>query len=78
MWDHRSCSSSKGLLTGKYIQKNNIGTRDHRTFIRHGESFDKGETFSGVPICWTRSAVKTQESFPKMSFSYGTALISHV
>jgi len=36
------------LLTGKF-QANSIFTPDdHRNFNRHGESFDVGETFSGV------------------------------
>ncbi|HOI85386.1 MAG TPA: aldo/keto reductase [Acholeplasmataceae bacterium] len=40
---------ASGLLTGKYTKDTTFGPHDHRTFNRHGESFDKGETFSGVP-----------------------------
>ena len=40
---------ASGLLTGKYTKDTTFGPNDHRTFNRHGEAFDKGETFSGVP-----------------------------
>lgn len=39
---------ASGLLTGKYTVSTTFGPADHRTFNRHGEAFDKGETFSGV------------------------------
>ena len=39
---------ASGLLTGKYRKDTQFGPNDHRTFNRNGESFDKGETFSGV------------------------------
>ncbi len=39
---------ASGLLTGKYHEKTSFNPNDHRTFNRHGEAFDKGETFSGV------------------------------
>ncbi len=39
---------ASGLLTGKYTKDTIFGAKDHRTFNRNGESFDKGETFSGV------------------------------
>ena len=39
---------ASGLLTGKYTKDTKFGAKDHRTYNRHGESFDKGETFSGV------------------------------
>lgn len=39
---------ASGLLTGKYTKDTTFGKDDHRTFNRDGESFDKGETFSGV------------------------------
>lgn len=39
---------ASGLLTGKYTKETTFGKNDHRTFNRNGESFDKGETFSGV------------------------------
>lgn len=39
---------ASGLLTGKLTSDSHFATDDHRTFNRHGESFDRGETFSGV------------------------------
>ncbi|WP_432057496.1 aldo/keto reductase [Streptomyces sp. bgisy022] len=39
---------ASGLLSGKYTQDTVFPENDHRTFNRHGESFDQGETFSGV------------------------------
>jgi aryl-alcohol dehydrogenase-like predicted oxidoreductase len=40
---------ASGLLTGKLRKDSTFAADDHRTFNRHGEMFDKGETFSGVP-----------------------------
>ncbi len=40
---------ASGILTGKFTRDTAFGPKDHRTFNRNGESFDKGETFSGVP-----------------------------
>jgi aryl-alcohol dehydrogenase-like predicted oxidoreductase len=39
---------ASGLLTGKFRQDSTFPVADHRNFNRHGESFDVGETFSGV------------------------------
>lgn len=39
---------ASGLLTGRYNKNTTFGAKDHRTYNRNGESFDKGETFSGV------------------------------
>lgn len=39
---------ASGLLTGKMSRSTTFGADDHRSFNRHGESFDRGETFSGV------------------------------
>lgn len=39
---------ASGLLTGKLGPKSSFDADDHRAFNRHGESFDRGETFSGV------------------------------
>ncbi|MFC4466351.1 aldo/keto reductase [Streptomyces xiangluensis] len=39
---------ASGLLSGKYTKDTVFPPDDHRTFNRHGESFDQGETFSGV------------------------------
>jgi Predicted oxidoreductases (related to aryl-alcohol dehydrogenases) len=39
---------SSGMLTGKMSKRSNFEKDDHRSFNRHGEAFDRGETFSGV------------------------------
>jgi len=39
---------SSGMLTGKLNSQSAFPTDDHRNFNRHGEAFDRGETFSGV------------------------------
>jgi len=39
---------ASGLLTGKLTAKSTFEADDHRAFNRHGEDFDRGETFSGV------------------------------
>jgi aryl-alcohol dehydrogenase-like predicted oxidoreductase len=39
---------SSGMLTGKLTRDSKFSPDDHRSFNRHGESFDRGETFSGV------------------------------
>jgi aryl-alcohol dehydrogenase-like predicted oxidoreductase len=39
---------ASGLLTGKFTSSTTFPADDHRSFNRHGEAFDVGETFSGV------------------------------
>ena len=39
---------ASGLLTGKMKPSTTFEADDHRAFNRHGESFDRGETFAGV------------------------------
>jgi aryl-alcohol dehydrogenase-like predicted oxidoreductase len=39
---------ASGLLSGKYTKDTVFAENDHRTYNRHGEAFDQGETFSGV------------------------------
>src|SRR5882724_6381233 len=39
---------ASGMLTGKLTAQSQFAADDHRTFNRHGEAFDRGETFSGV------------------------------
>jgi aryl-alcohol dehydrogenase-like predicted oxidoreductase len=41
---------ASGLLTGKLDARSQFAPTDHRSFNRHGEAFDQGETFSGVPL----------------------------
>jgi aryl-alcohol dehydrogenase-like predicted oxidoreductase len=39
---------ASGMLTGKLTAASAFSADDHRAFNRHGEAFDRGETFSGV------------------------------
>jgi aryl-alcohol dehydrogenase-like predicted oxidoreductase len=39
---------ASGLLSGRYDEHTTFAADDHRTYNRHGEAFDVGETFSGV------------------------------
>lgn len=39
---------ASGMLTGKLRPDSTFASDDHREFNRHGEAFDRGETFSGV------------------------------
>ena len=39
---------ASGLLSGKITRESKFAKDDHRNFNRHGEAFDRGETFSGV------------------------------
>jgi aryl-alcohol dehydrogenase-like predicted oxidoreductase len=41
---------ASGLLSGKITRETHFARDDHRNFNRHGESFDVGETFAGVPF----------------------------
>lgn len=41
---------ASGLLSGKFDKNSAFAEDDHRQFNRHGEAFDVGETFAGVPF----------------------------
>lgn len=41
---------ASGLLSGKITASTQFAAEDHRNFNRHGEAFDVGETFAGVPL----------------------------
>ena len=41
---------ASGLLSGKITAETKFAADDHRLFNRHGEAFDVGETFGGVPF----------------------------
>jgi aryl-alcohol dehydrogenase-like predicted oxidoreductase len=41
---------ASGLLSGRYDESTTFAPDDHRAYNRHGEAFDVGETFSGVPF----------------------------
>jgi aryl-alcohol dehydrogenase-like predicted oxidoreductase len=46
------------LLTGKFQANSIFAPDDHCNFNRHGESFDVGETFSGVDYDIVLAAVE--------------------
>ncbi len=62
---------SSGMLTGKFTKNYKFEEDDHRTFNRHGEAFDKGETFSGVDYELSLKAVDELKSIcpPKVSLT---------
>lgn len=47
---------ASGLLSGKYTKDTVFAADDHRSFNRHGEAFDQGETFSGIDYATGLSA----------------------
>lgn len=49
---------ASGLLTGKMTRDTKFERGDHRNYNRHGEAFDRGETFSGVDFETGLSAVE--------------------
>jgi aryl-alcohol dehydrogenase-like predicted oxidoreductase len=49
---------ASGLLSGRYDEHTTFAKDDHRTFNRQGESFDVGETFSGVDYATGLAAVR--------------------
>ncbi|HTX19024.1 MAG TPA: aldo/keto reductase [Bacteroidota bacterium] len=53
---------ASGLLTGKFSSASRFSPDDHRHFNRHGESFDRGETFSGVDFESSLEAVDELKS----------------
>jgi aryl-alcohol dehydrogenase-like predicted oxidoreductase len=40
---------ASGMLSGRYDRNTTFAADDHRNYNRHGDAFDVGETFSGVP-----------------------------
>ncbi len=49
---------ASGLLSGKISRDTAFAADDHRNFNRHGEAFDVGETFAGVPFDAALDAVE--------------------
>ena len=49
---------ASGLLTGKMSPQTTFAADDHRNYNRFGESFDRGETFSGVDYTTGLQAVE--------------------
>ena len=49
---------SSGLLAGKMTKATTFAADDHRNFNRHGQAFDRGETFSGIDYDLALDAVE--------------------
>jgi aryl-alcohol dehydrogenase-like predicted oxidoreductase len=49
---------ASGMLTGKMTPQTTFSADDHRNFNRYGQSFDVGETFSGVDYATGLQAVE--------------------
>ena len=62
---------ASGMLTGKLDAKSTFAADDHRNFNRHGESFDVGETFSGVDYNVGLEAVEEIRALLAPSVSMG-------
>ncbi|MDR1134267.1 MAG: aldo/keto reductase [Synergistaceae bacterium] len=61
---------ASGLLTGAYTKDTKFGDQDHRQYNREGQSFDKGETFSGVDFARGLEAVEElKKVFPDRPLS---------
>lgn len=54
---------ASGLLSGKMSNSSRFAADDHRAFNRHGEAFDRGETFSGVDYDTGLKAVEELRRF---------------
>jgi aryl-alcohol dehydrogenase-like predicted oxidoreductase len=66
---------ASGLLTGKYTRETVFAENDHRTYNRHGEAFDQGETFSGVDFATgLEAAAEFAELAPEGATPAQTAL----
>lgn len=61
---------ASGLLSGRYTAETVFGADDHRTYNRHGEAFDQGETFSGVDYA---TGVEAAAEFARLAPSGATS-----
>ena len=61
---------ASGLLSGRYSTSTTFADDDHRTFNRHGEAFDIGETFSGVDFA---TGVEAAQEFSRLVDAHGPA-----
>jgi len=59
---------ASGLLSGRYDHDTAFAADDHRTFNRHGEAFDVGETFSGVDF---DEGVEAAREFSALARAHG-------
>jgi aryl-alcohol dehydrogenase-like predicted oxidoreductase len=60
---------ASGLLSGKISRESKFEKDDHRNFNRHGEAFDRGETFSGVDFETGLRAVEELKSLAPKNVS---------
>jgi aryl-alcohol dehydrogenase-like predicted oxidoreductase len=64
---------ASGLLTGRFDESTTFPPDDHRSFNRHGEAFDVGETFAGVPyevgVAAAREVREIAGSLPTAAFA---------
>ncbi len=65
---------ASGLLSGKMTADRVFDPKDHRHFNKNGEVFDKGETFSGVPLGVGLQAVDELKSLFGSAALYQIAL----
>jgi aryl-alcohol dehydrogenase-like predicted oxidoreductase len=61
---------ASGLLSGRYTTQTTFPETDHRTYNRHGEAFDVGETFSGVDYA---TGVEAAQEFAQLVEELDTA-----
>ena len=54
---------ASGLLSGRYDETTTFAEDDHRSYNRHGEAFDVGETFSGVDY---PTGVRAAQAFSRL------------
>ena len=60
---------ASGLLSGRYSRDTSFAASDHRSYNRHGEAFDVGETFSGVDF---GTGVDAAQEFAALAPAGGT------
>lgn len=61
---------ASGLLSGRYDATTRFAPDDHRSYNRHGEAFDVGETFSGVDY---EAGVAAAQEFSALVRAHGPA-----
>jgi aryl-alcohol dehydrogenase-like predicted oxidoreductase len=69
---------ASGLLSGKYNKDTSFAEDDHRNFNRSGDSFDVGETFSGVDYALGLKAVAEFEQLVPEGASTAQAAIAWI
>ena len=60
---------ASGMLSGKISRASKFAKDDHRNFNRHGEAFDRGETFAGVDF---ETALRAVEDLKKLTPKHAT------